>query len=282
MNLALLRLLPCLLLAVVQAALLVAALARPSVAEDPLTLKDILSKAQTEAETRAVNELIDKLKGNAPKKPPDAAGQPAAAAPASVPPVALPPSPAPSPPPAASQAAQGSGQGRGQGSGQGGGQGSSSAPLPEAPPATSTAAPVPVGPAPETPAPEAAVAAAEKQQLPSVDLEIFFAYNSDAIEPQAVPALKTLGQALSDARLAGDAFLIAGHTDAKGGKRFNIDLSRRRAEAVRRFLLANFRIDAKRLVARGFGATHLKNRGEPLSAENRRVQVVNLSQDRRP
>ncbi len=275
MNHALLRLLPCALLAAAQAALLAAALARPAAAEDPLTLKDILSKAQTDAETRAVNDLIDKLGGSARPQPPTAPAPDATAvqpAPAAVAPVASTPSPAAaaspsaqSPGPTPAPAAQGSG--------------SASS---EASPAASTAAPAPVRQAaPETPAPEAAVAAAEKQQLPSVDLEIFFAYNSDAIDPQALPALKTLGQALSDARLAGNAFLIAGHTDAKGGQRFNVDLSRRRAEAVRRFLLANFSIDAKRLVARGFGATHLKNRREPLSAENRRVQIVNLSQDRR-
>ena len=54
-----------------------------------------------------------------------------------------------------------------------------------------------------------------------------------------------------------------------------------RAEAVRRFLVANFGIDQKRLVARGFGFAHPKNGGAPLSPENRRVQIVNLSKDER-
>jgi outer membrane protein OmpA-like peptidoglycan-associated protein len=124
-----------------------------------------------------------------------------------------------------------------------------------------------------------AIEAAAHKRLPSVDLEVYFAYNSAAIEPQAVSQLKTLGQALRDDSLADDAFLIAGHTDAKGGARFNLDLSRRRAEAVRLFLIANFGIDRAKLVARGFGATHLKNSDVPLSAENRRVQIVNLSKE---
>jgi hypothetical protein len=47
----------------------------PASAGDPLSLKDILSKAQTEAETKAVNDLIDKLRGAARPKAP-ASGAP--------------------------------------------------------------------------------------------------------------------------------------------------------------------------------------------------------------
>jgi outer membrane protein OmpA-like peptidoglycan-associated protein len=86
-----------------------------------------------------------------------------------------------------------------------------------------------------------------------------------------------LGRALSDARLAGDSFLIAGHTDSKGGDDYNLGLSQKRAEAVRQHLIANFGIDGAKLVAKGMGPTHLKVPGQPLAAENRRVQIVNLS-----
>jgi outer membrane protein OmpA-like peptidoglycan-associated protein len=112
-----------------------------------------------------------------------------------------------------------------------------------------------------------------------VDLEVFFAYNSHAIGNEALTVLRTLGRALSDARLSDDAFLIAGHTDAKGGAAFNLELSQRRAEAVRQFLIANFGIDAGKLTAKGFGSTHLKDPAHPRAADNRRVQIVNLSKE---
>ncbi len=118
---------------------------------------------------------------------------------------------------------------------------------------------------------------AERKELPSVDLEVFFDYKAAQITPQAASVLTTLGRALVDARLAGNAFLIAGHTDAKGSDDYNLALSERRAEAVRQFLIDNFKIAPDKLVAKGFGRQHLKNPKLPLAGENRRVQIVNLS-----
>ena len=124
--------------------------------------------------------------------------------------------------------------------------------------------------------------APSRSQAPSIDLEIFFDYKSAEITPRAAAALTPLGRALSDARLAGDAFLIAGHTDAKGGADYNLALSQKRAESVRQYLIANFGIDGAKLVATGMGFKHLKNAKTPLAAENRRVQIVNLSKDEGP
>ena len=113
--------------------------------------------------------------------------------------------------------------------------------------------------------------------MPSIDLEVYFEYGSADIGPQALTVLSTLGRALTDPRLAGGTFLIAGHTDAKGGAQFNLRLSQARAELVRRFLVQSFGLDEQRLVAKGYGARNLKNARDPRSADNRRVQVVNLS-----
>ena len=117
--------------------------------------------------------------------------------------------------------------------------------------------------------------------MPSVDLEVLFEYNSARIAPAALATLTTLGRALTDARLAGDYFLIAGHTDAKGGADYNLRLSQQRAESVRDFLVREFRIDAKRLVAKGFGQRQLKDPQNPLDAKNRRVQIVNFTPPQR-
>jgi outer membrane protein OmpA-like peptidoglycan-associated protein len=129
-----------------------------------------------------------------------------------------------------------------------------------------------------TPVPvEVAVERAERKQLPSVDLEVLFEFNSAKMTEAAVEALRPLGHALSDERLADGQFLIAGHTDGKGKADYNLELSQRRADAVREFLMENFKIDGSRLVAKGFGESRLKNPQRPRAAENRRVQVVNLT-----
>jgi outer membrane protein OmpA-like peptidoglycan-associated protein len=78
--------------------------------------------------------------------------------------------------------------------------------------------------------------------------------------------------------LKGAVFFINGHTDAVGGADFNQDLSERRAEAVKRVLIEEFRLPADTLIAVGYGKTQLKNTTNPFAAENRRVQIVNSEQ----
>ena len=86
-----------------------------------------------------------------------------------------------------------------------------------------------------------------------------------------------LGQALSSAELKGSTFVVAGYTDIKGGDTFNQTLSERRADAVKRYLAEKYNIDAANLVTVGYGKTKLKNPTNPVAAENRRVQVVNMA-----
>jgi outer membrane protein OmpA-like peptidoglycan-associated protein len=114
-------------------------------------------------------------------------------------------------------------------------------------------------------------------QKPSIDLDINFEFNSATIGSKAAPQLSTLGQALTSADLKGRSFIVAGYTDAKGADGYNQELSERRADAVKRFLLEKYGIEAANLVTVGYGKTQLKNPASPLSGENRRVQVVNVA-----
>lgn len=120
-----------------------------------------------------------------------------------------------------------------------------------------------------------AVISADK---PTIDLEIPFDYNSSKIGPKALPVVKSLGAALARPELKGGTFVIAGHTDAKGSDPANQTLSERRAEAVKQFLVQNHKIPAESLVSVGYGESRLKNAGNPLADENRRVQATNLSE----
>ena len=112
---------------------------------------------------------------------------------------------------------------------------------------------------------------------PNIDLEINFDYNSADISTKSLPSVQALGRALTNPDLKGSTFLVAGHTDAAGGEAYNQDLSERRADAIKRYLTDKFGIAGTDLVTVGYGKTKLKNQGEPLAEENRRVQVVNMA-----
>ena len=143
----------------------------------------------------------------------------------------------------------------------------------------------PIGPAEAVPTPigpsEAEMARApdiaRERGLPTVDIEVLFSYDSSEISPAAAEGLMSLGRALQDPRLAGQKFVIIGHTDAKGAASYNLALSDRRAAAVRNFLVEQFKIAPDNLLARGFGESRLKNARNPEGPENRRVQVINWS-----
>lgn len=110
-----------------------------------------------------------------------------------------------------------------------------------------------------------------------IDREIDFEYNSAKLTPAAISMTKILGEALSSPALKGSTFVIEGHTDGKGGKAFNQKLSEQRADAVKRFLVENYKIPASTLVTVGYGKDKLKNKDDPFAAENRRVRVVNMT-----
>jgi outer membrane protein OmpA-like peptidoglycan-associated protein len=118
--------------------------------------------------------------------------------------------------------------------------------------------------------------AAIVKDKPKIDLEINFDYNSAEISAKSLPSVQALGRALSNPDLKGSTFIVAGHTDAAGGETYNQDLSERRADSIKRYLLDKFGIAGPDLVTVGYGKTKLKDSANPLADANRRVQVVNM------
>jgi len=104
---------------------------------------------------------------------------------------------------------------------------------------------------------------------------IYFDFNSDRIRPESDPVLKEIGtlmQKYPDWRLS-----IAGHTDNIGGNgNYNLELSRRRSEAVKRALVDRFRISTDRMTTSGYGAGAPKDTNDTPEgrARNRRVELV--------
>ena len=111
---------------------------------------------------------------------------------------------------------------------------------------------------------------------PNIDLEIQFDFNSAQISKSSTQAVQELGKALSNPNLKGSTFVVAGHTDAIGGYAFNQDLSERRADTIKRYLIDKYGITGSDLVTVGYGKTKLKDTANPADPINRRVQVVNM------
>lgn len=103
---------------------------------------------------------------------------------------------------------------------------------------------------------------------------ILFDTDSDKIKPESAPVLKMIAKGLE----ANPALklLIEGHTDSVGSADHNLDLSKRRAEAVRTVLASQFNIDASRLATAGLGASKpVDSNDTPQGrAQNRRVELV--------
>jgi outer membrane protein OmpA-like peptidoglycan-associated protein len=68
------------------------------------------------------------------------------------------------------------------------------------------------------------------RERPTVDLQIFFDFDSAELTPKAVPQLINLGNALTAPELKDSLFVINGHTDATGTDFYNQKLSERRRD----------------------------------------------------
>jgi len=104
--------------------------------------------------------------------------------------------------------------------------------------------------------------------------DIYFSFNSDQIRSESEPRIKEIADALNkhpDWKLS-----VEGHTDSIGTSAYNLDLSRRRAAAVKEDLVKRYKVDPNRLATVGYGSTRPKDSNETLEgrARNRRVALV--------
>jgi len=105
---------------------------------------------------------------------------------------------------------------------------------------------------------------------------ILFDVNSDKIKPTSYGTLKEIATILTEN--ADVKVKIIGHTDADGDDAKNLDLSKRRAAAVKTALSKEFNIDASRLDTDGMGETKpvADNNTSEGKAQNRRVEFIKL------
>jgi OOP family OmpA-OmpF porin len=103
---------------------------------------------------------------------------------------------------------------------------------------------------------------------------IYFDTDSDTLKPESAPLIKTIAQGLEKNPTL--KLKIEGHTDSTGSAEHNLDLSKRRAEAVKAVLVSQFKVDASRLTTDGLGSTKpIDSNDTPQGrAQNRRVEFV--------
>jgi flagellar motor protein MotB len=106
------------------------------------------------------------------------------------------------------------------------------------------------------------------EKMPKVSLLNLFKDQSATIVPESYPVLDEYGKALQN-ELQQVVLVIAGHTDNQGSKPENLDLSQRRAEAVKQFLMSEFQIAEHRLLIQPYGASKPMVSNE--TAEGRRL-----------
>jgi len=135
-------------------------------------------------------------------------------------------------------------------------------------------------PPPPTPTPTRVMGEGERQLLETGQLRlerVYFESGSARILDESKDALDQLGRGLenySDLQLE-----IQGHTDTRGKADLNQRLSQQRAEAVRAYLIHNFRVNPDHLTARGYGESQpeTRERNEEELLRNRRVVLKKLN-----
>jgi outer membrane protein OmpA-like peptidoglycan-associated protein len=103
---------------------------------------------------------------------------------------------------------------------------------------------------------------------------IYFDTDSDRLKPESGAVLKLVAAALD--KNPALKLEIDGYTDSVGNAAHNLDLSKRRAQAVQAVLASQFRVDPSRLSTNGLGAEKpiASNDTADGRATNRRVEFV--------
>jgi outer membrane protein OmpA-like peptidoglycan-associated protein len=102
-----------------------------------------------------------------------------------------------------------------------------------------------------------------------------FEYDSDVLQGSAVSQLQKLGTLIQ--RNPKATFTVEGYTDSFGTPEYNLDLSQRRADSVKQYLVEGMGISPAQIQTRGYGATKFRtspNGSIEEQSPNRRVEIV--------
>ena len=106
---------------------------------------------------------------------------------------------------------------------------------------------------------------------------IYFLFNSAALREESEPTLKDIAEVLR--RHPDWKLQVNGHTDAIGGDTFNLELSQKRAAAVKDALVKRYKVSEVRLNTSGSGRSQPKDTNDTVEgrAHNRRVELRKIN-----
>ena len=124
-------------------------------------------------------------------------------------------------------------------------------------------------------APKAAATAIEKQIVEKgrVTLNVQFDTNKAVVKPAYEKDIRELADAMTAHPEL--KIMIEGHTDSVGADKYNMNLSQKRADAIKNVLVKKYKVDPARLTAKGFGETKpiADNKTKAGRQQNRRVEA---------
>jgi len=114
---------------------------------------------------------------------------------------------------------------------------------------------------------------------PYLSLYIRFDFDSAQLTREGTWQANELGRALTAPEFKNSLFLLAGHTDSQGDDKYNQQLSEKRAEAVKNYLIRHNSLNTDTILTKGYGERRRIYPGntELDHALNRRVEVRILS-----
>lgn len=121
----------------------------------------------------------------------------------------------------------------------------------------------------------ASTVAASSARPGQTALPINFASGSASILPSSRAQAQRLASAIKQVSAAGTRFVVGGHTDAVGSREYNLELSKRRADALVDFLVSSG-VDRSRLQPEGYGFDKPLAGLGAKAAANRRVEIVKI------
>jgi outer membrane protein OmpA-like peptidoglycan-associated protein len=109
-----------------------------------------------------------------------------------------------------------------------------------------------------------------------ITIKVFFELDSYNLTNTAQEHLNILGEYLVENQST--SISLEGHTDRRGEHDYNNELSMKRAEKAKAYLVNKYGVENARILTIGHGFDRLADPMDPYSSENRRVEVIKLSE----
>jgi OOP family OmpA-OmpF porin len=113
-----------------------------------------------------------------------------------------------------------------------------------------------------------------QDKLENVNLLVNFANNSSIVTSDYVNKIQSLADFMQ--AYPSTSVVIEGHASKSGSADYNMMISQKRAESVKKLLIEKFGIDASRVEAKGYGITRLLDDADTIEAnkKNRRIEAA--------